>query len=375
MHHYLHQHLHQHLQHHYQQDTQPVCRSRIMSLLQQACFLILALGTTGAYALDAPNPDPNPSPSVPATYKNCPDYQAVLNLPELKGPEQKEFDSLQNRILSKLHSPYHMVHDEVINPGEEVTIVGKFDYSRMHHKDLEGEIIHAYLYGTGMDNWQHLGQFITDSDGKVYVPITLRSAGEYIVRMIVEGDLTQADGFISVVPRGQETVLFDIDGTMTKKDFDQVGDYLGTSVAEAWEYVKETVQAYIDKGYRVIMVTGRPYWNTRDTREWFTSVINLPQWHLRTNDDGGSPLDYETENFKRTYLSYLQKAKGLKIIRAYGNASTDITAYADSGIPREDTWIIGDNAGKQGTQGIFDDYTNHYSEVVQPTPEAACRRE
>lgn len=36
---------------------------------------------------------------------------------------------------------------------------------------------------------------------------------------------------------------------------------------------------------------------------------------------------------------------------AYGNATTDITAYADAGIPKAATYIIGSNGGKDGTQG------------------------
>ena len=344
-----------------------------LSNAMKASALAFTLTVGSAYALDAPEPDPNPSPSVPETIGTCPDYRGALNLPAFNGPEQKRFRKWQSRYWSRYHSPYHMVHDEIANPGDEVTIVGKFDYNRTVHKDLEGEYVHAYLYGTGMNSWKPLGKFQTSSDGKIDVPVGTLPVGEYIVRMVVEGDLTRADGFVSVVPQGQETVLFDIDGTFTLSDFEQVGDYIGASTAQSWGYAKETVQAYIDKGYRVIYVTGRPYWIARDTREWFTKIADVPQWHIRTNDDGGNPLGYETETYKREYLTYLQQEKGLKIIRAYGNAETDITAYADSGIPKSETWIIGENAGNQGTQAIHGDYSGHYFDVVESTPVAACR--
>lgn len=65
-------------------------------------------------------------------------------------------------------------------------------------------------------------------------------------------------------------------------------------------------------------------------------------------------------------------AVGLDIIRAYGNASTDIAAYADGGIPKAETWIIGSNAGVSGTQALYDDYTYHFSTVVMDTPTASC---
>lgn len=335
--------------------------------------LALLIGLSLSQAATAgPTPNPNPQPDVPPQVGSCADYQVLTELPHFAKPAKKKFRSWGNRFLSRFNSPYHMVHDQIVNPGESARVVGKFDYSRTLHKDLEKEYVKAYLYGTGMSNWQYLGRYKTDRDGKIYVNTPSLNTGEYIVRMVVEGDLTQADGFVSVVPKGQQTVLFDIDGTLTLSDFEQVGDYLGVSTAQRWNYAKETVQAYLDRGYRVIYVTGRPYWIARDSREWFTDVIELPQWHLRTNDDGGSPLSYETEAYKRQYLSHLINDKGLNIVRAYGNADTDISAYAGAGISKSETWIIGTNAGNEGTQPIYGDYSTHYFEHVLNTPYANC---
>lgn len=328
-----------------------------------------------AQAINPPNPDLNPNPQVPASIDGCPNYRGALDLPSLNGPDQRNFQRWDSRFWSRHHSPYHMVHDEIVNPGESITITGKFDYDRVFHKDLEQEYVHAYVYGTGMNQWSYLGRHKTDWDGKVYVDVPAQSEGEYIVRMIVEGDLSSADGFISVVPRGQETVLFDIDGTLTLNDAEQIGDYLGVSQAGIWPYAKQTVQNYLDKGYRVIFLTARPYWNARDTREWFTRFVNLPQWQLRTNENGGGDLfNIDIEGYKRDYLTRIQRDKGLNIIRAYGNANSDINAYLDSGIDLSNIWIIGENAGNQGTQPIHGDYSAHFFSVVESTPVAACRR-
>lgn len=345
-----------------------------------SCFAIVLLSQFSAFdkavanSVNPPNPDLDPMPNVPnETIAGCPDYRGALRLPILEQPEQRQFRRLSSRYWSSRYSPYHMVHDEVVNPGEAITIVGKFDYNRVFHKDLEREYVHAYLYGTGMENWHYLGRYKTDWDGKVYVNAGARPAGEYIVRMIVEGDLSSANGFISVIPRGQDTILFDIDGTLTLNDFEAVGDYLGVSIAQSWPYAKKTVQAYIDKGYRVVFVTGRPYWIARDTREWFTKIIDLPQWHVRTNDDSDNLLDLNTLRYKREYIQSLID-KGLNIVRAYGNADTDITAYEEAGIAKSDTWIIGDNAGQRGTQAIEGDYSGHFFSVVDSFQEARCRQ-
>jgi hypothetical protein len=69
-------------------------------------------------------------------------------------------------------------------------------------------------------------------------------------------------------------------------------------------------------------------------------------------------------------VKYLRNTVGLDIIRAYGNATTDIAAYADGGIPKAETWIIGEHAGKESTQPIYGDYTYHYSTVVAATPQS-----
>ena len=353
-----------------------------MSNIKEICFtsrivkqlipLVFVWNAHNSFA--APVPSLNPSPSVPITIGECPDYSGALNLPEFNWPEKTDFDRWVSRYWSQNYSPYHMVHDVIVNPNEPIRMVGKFDYSSTVHNDLEDEYVRAYLYGTGMSDWEYLGRFKTDGDGKVNVPVdAVSSSGEFVVRMVVEGDLSSADGFISVTTELQDTIIFDIDGTITLSDFEQVGDYFGVSVAQSWPYAQETVQAYIDKGYRIIFLTGRPYWIARDTREWFTNEIDLPQWHLHTNDDGGSPLSLDAETYKREYIAYLQDELQLNIVRAYGNADTDIAAYIDAGISEEDIWIIGENAGVSGTQDVGDNYIKHYDDIVIPTEDAMCR--
>lgn len=358
------------------QNTKSIFKKSVSTYLlyQSMLFVCLSCFINTAHSIAPPNPDLNPFPDVPQTTGSCPDYAGAIGLAEFNWPEQQSFQSVTNRYWSQFYSPYHMVHDVIVNPNQEITVVAKFDYGRVFHKDLENEYVRAYIYGTGLSQWQYLGRFKTDSDGKISVNVDSKATpGEYIVRMVVEGDLSSADGFVSVAPEGQDTVLFDIDGTLTLADFEQVGDYLGVSVAQSWPFAKEVVQAYIDKGYRVVFLTSRPYWIARDTREWFTNEINLPQWHLHTDDFGDGPFNLEAEDYKREYLNFLQDEVNLNIVRAYGNASTDISAYADSGIRKEDTWIIGSNAGNSGTQAIEGDYENHLTTVVESTPESFCR--
>lgn len=303
----------------------------------------------------------------------CPDYLTAANPPALSGPARKGFTHFGNTILTGLYKPWHMAHDVIVKSGQAAAITGKFDYDAVLHKDLEGERVHAYLYGTGMSQWQYLGSFITDSDGKINVPLGVRAVGDYVVRFVVEGDLSTTNGYLSVVDPSRDTVLFDIDGTLTINDFEAYADYVGVKTATAYSFAPQVVNAYRQKGYQVIFLTARPYWVTKDGLEWL-KIQNMGQWHYHSNPYGDGPIPPNTQQFKTDYVRFLRNTVGLNIVRAYGNATTDIAAYADGGIPKAQTYIIGANAGASGTQPIQGDYTAHYSFVVEPTPVASCRR-
>lgn len=311
--------------------------------------------------------------SLPVTTQAsyCPDYGITQTAPAAPKPAKKSFRYFGNWLLSKLYSPYHMVHDQIVQEGQSATVVGKFDYDRVLHKDLEGEYVHSYLYGTGMSGWQYLGRYKTNSDGKIYVPVSGRPQGDYIVRMVVEGDLSAATGYLTVAGAGRETVLFDIDGTITLNDFEAVGEYLGTDIADNYDFAVATVNEYVARGYQIVFLTARPYWVAKSTRNWFDAYGLVP-WNLRMNANSDNLLDLQTEQYKTDYIRYLKNTVGLNIVRAYGNAQTDINAYAAAGIPKADTYIIGSNAGKDGTQPIHGDYEQHFYEVVLDQPYADC---
>lgn len=301
----------------------------------------------------------------------CPDYTSPANPPSFSKPAKKSFRHFGSTLLAGLYKPWHMVHDQMVRSGQAATVTAKFDYDAVLHKDLEGEYVHAYLYGTGMSGWSYLGRYTTDSDGKVQVSAGTRAVGEYRLRLVVEGDLSQVDGYLSVVDPNRPAVLFDIDGTLTINDFEAYADYVGVKTAQAYYYAAETVRAYRDKGYQLVFLTARPYWVTKDAREWFT-YQQLPQWHYRGNSYGDGPIPPDTQAHKTSYVKYLREQVGLNIVRAYGNATTDIAAYADGGIPKAQTWIIGSHAGESGTQPIYGDYSYHYSTVLAQTPAASC---
>src|SRR5690606_36625798 len=136
-------------------------------------------------------------------------YDAVQSAPTLDKPTRHDFRNWGNRYLSWTHRPFHMIHDQIVREGATATIVGKFDYSSVFHKDLENEDVHVYLDGTGSQNWEYLGEHRTNGDGKISVQVQ-KPQGDYVVRMVVEGDHSEALGYLTVVGEGRKAVLFDI---------------------------------------------------------------------------------------------------------------------------------------------------------------------
>lgn len=340
-------------------------------------------------------------------FNGCTDYSIIQSAPEFNWPKPVGFSWYKflnpDNFWIKSSSPYHMVHDQIVTSTEPAIMEGKFDYDYIRHKDLENESVRVFVYGTGMRQWKEVeGSFITDSDGKIYVPVDVSKyrkganlEGDYIVRMVVEADGSSADGYLSIRKPGRDTIVFDIDGTLTTADSEQFHHYRtgGEYQAQAYSYAKEMVQAYRDKGYQLIFLTARPYWQTKDTRDWLQTTLQQADWHLHTNPNAEPiNLDFSSAkaffnafgllgkhaDFKAGYIKEL-KDKGFNIVRAYGNAKTDIEAYERELPEISEAYIIGkyaDEAVNRGMNNTGADYTYHYSTVViddLKTPYASCK--
>lgn len=305
----------------------------------------------------------------------CPNYNIENQLPNFESPPEKSFKHFANKALSFLFNPHHGVIDDVFNEKEHVHVTAKFDYDWVLHKNLEDETIHAYIYNADMDSWHYLGSQTTSKDGKVDIAVGHLHAGSYLIRMVVEGDSSTVDGFVSVIKFGQEAIVFDIDGTLTKSDLEIVKDYLKIKSAEPYPYAKELIDAYKNKHFLLVFLTARPYWMNEVTRDWINNILQAPSWQLRTKNkffgNEALPDPTHTTEYKVNYLRQLID-KGVLIKRVYGNAKTDIDAYEKAGIEKNNTYIIGENAGQKRTQPILNDYYDHLQQIVANTDDAQC---
>lgn len=281
-----------------------------------------------------------------------------------------DFDHFSSETIA-LSDPGHSIDDQIIVWPASGTpqVEGKFAYGDLS-LDLEDEIIHAAVYDCS--GWVSMGQGLTNDDGRVRFDIPaaiLAEPGRYEVLMVVDGDGSDIRGYLLVTPAGTQFVVFDIDGTLTTSDGELAEQYIfdlfgGRVVPEAYDDAQKIVQAYVDAGYEVFYMTGRPYFLSGITRGWVeTQGFPLGNLHLTASLSESAPTEGGVGDYKRDYL--LDVMAHHSVVHAYGNAATDVYAYDAAGMPKDSTFIIGAEAGADGTQAVTS-YTEHLQSVVIP---------
>lgn len=254
-------------------------------------------------------------------------------------------------------SPGHHASDVMLTPGGTAIIEAKFAYGTTS-KDLEGATVLATVRLD--DAWYPLGSATTDDDGRASVEIPsglLEFEGIYEVQWLVEEDGTTATSYAYVAAPGQKTVVFDIDGTLTMDDLELVEG----SGADIYEGAADVVSYWQSLGYQPVFITARPYLFETMTRDWLTAHgLDGPVFLKPGFTD-------DTKEYKRDLVLALKNEAKLDVEFAYGNAETDICAYAEAGIAPERTFIIGENAGKACTgfapTTAVSDYPTHLEQL------------
>ncbi len=259
---------------------------------------------------------------------------------------------------------HHGAADVVINAGDTATVTARFAYGGLL-KDLEDENISAWIE-TKSCSWQSLGVARTDDDGTVSFAVDASfatSPGRHDVRLEVHGDGSSVYSSVWVAPAGQKTVVFDIDGTLTEGDSELFKNLLLGAEPTMYDSANDVAWAYADRGYQVIYITGRPVYLDGRSRQWLASQ-DFPRGPLKLVYDLDETLPFErfVGAFKQRTLEAFKNQQGLDIAFAYGNAATDICAYAGAEIDPKHTFIIGVNAGDACDQGEPTQKVAHYAE-------------
>lgn len=308
-----------------------------------------------------------------------------------------EWQNPLTRLAVLSGGPVHSAVDVVVRPGEAFELEGKLAYGPAS-KDLERESVTAFLETDPAGcAWQYASTVLTDGDGRARVQIpagTLAEPGMYRFRYVVHGDQSEAEARVWVLDEDPRAVIFDLDGTITTADLELAGDVVVYTVdstsellfelagsplsksqwlfglerltdePEAYEGAFEVAHHYAEQGYLPIYLTGRPYLFDAVTRGWLDA--HLPAGPLFTTKDVEDSMPHRVTAYKRAHIDALE-ALGVRVQAAYGNADTDVCAYAQAGLPLERTYIIGAHAGAAcdgyAPPRALTDYPSHLAEL------------
>ncbi|XP_034452768.1 membrane-associated phosphatidylinositol transfer protein 2-like isoform X5 [Hippoglossus hippoglossus] len=282
---------------------------------------------------------------------------------ELDGKEVSEFTPskprekwLRKRTLVKIRNvtANHRVNDAVFTEGGQQLVTGRFMYGPLDMVTLAGEKVDLHIMTQPPSGeWVCFNTEVTNSSGRVsfILPEDKRlGVGVYPVKMVVRGDHTFADSYLTIIPRGTEFVVFSIDGS-----FAASVSIMGSDPKVRAGAV-DVVRHWQDLGYLIIYVTGRPDMQKQRVVAWL-SQHNFPHGIVSFCDG----LVHDPLRHKANFLKTLTEAH-LKIFAGYGSTK-DISVYTAIGLPSSQIYIVGRPSKKMQCQFITEGYAAHLSQL------------
>uniref|UniRef100_A0A667ZG52 Phosphatidylinositol transfer protein membrane associated 2 n=1 Tax=Myripristis murdjan TaxID=586833 RepID=A0A667ZG52_9TELE len=284
---------------------------------------------------------------------------------ELDGKEVSEFTPskprekwLRKRTHVKIRNvtANHRVNDAVFTEDCQQVVTGRFMYGPLDMVTLTGEKVDLHIMTQPPSGeWVYFDTEVTNSSGRVsfVIPESKRlGIGVYPVKMVVRGDHTFADSYLTVLPRGTEFVVFSIDGS-----FAASVSIMGSDPKVRAGAV-DVVRHWQDLGYLIIYVTGRPDMQKQRVVAWL-SQHNFPHGIVSFCDG----LVHDPLRHKANFLKSLTEAH-MKIFAGYGSTK-DISVYTSIGLSPSQIYIVGRPSKKMQHQCQFitEGYAAHLSQL------------
>ncbi|MCI4388100.1 hypothetical protein PGIGA_G00081650 [Pangasianodon gigas] len=285
---------------------------------------------------------------------------------ELDGKEVSEFTPskprekwLRKRTHVKIRNvtANHRVNDGVFTEDGMQVVTGRFMYGPLDMVTLTGEKVDIHIMTQPPSGeWVYFDTELTNSSGRVSytIPESKRlGIGVYPVKMVVRGDHTSADSYLTVLPRATEFVVFSIDGS-----FAASVSIMGSDPKVRAGAV-DVVRHWQDLGYLIVYVTGRPDMQKQRVVAWL-SQHNFPHGIVSFCDG----LVHDPLRHKANFLKSLMTEAHMKIFAAYGSTK-DISVYTSLGLPPSNIYIVGRPTKKMQHQCQFisDGYASHLSHL------------
>uniref|UniRef100_A0A8C5DVW3 Membrane-associated phosphatidylinositol transfer protein 3 n=1 Tax=Gouania willdenowi TaxID=441366 RepID=A0A8C5DVW3_GOUWI len=249
----------------------------------------------------------------------------------------------------------HRVNDVIATEDGPQTLVGRFMYGPLDMVTLTGEKVDILLMTQPQSGrWVHFDTEVTNSSGRVTytIPKSKRlSLGVYPIKMVVKGDQTTAEGYLTVLPTNMECVVFSIDGS-----FAASVSIMGSD-PKVRPGAVDVVRHWQDLGYLIIYITGRPDMQKQRVVSWL-SQHNFPHGMIFFSEG----LVHDPLRQKTIFLKHLIQECHIKIISAYGSMK-DISVYNMLGLSPSQIYIVGRPSKKYQNQCQFlsEGYAAHLS--------------
>uniref|UniRef100_A0A8B9CCY9 Phosphatidylinositol transfer protein membrane associated 1 n=1 Tax=Anser brachyrhynchus TaxID=132585 RepID=A0A8B9CCY9_9AVES len=249
----------------------------------------------------------------------------------------------------------HRASDIIVCEGKAQVLSGRFMYGPLDVVTLTGEKVDIYIMTQPLSGkWLYYGTEVTSGSGRLTFTIPPDKAlaiGIYPVRMVVRGDHSYAEAYLTVVARGTESVVFSIDGSFTASV-----SIMGSDPKVRAGAV-DVVRHWQDSGYMIIYVTGRPDMQKHRVVAWL-SQHNFPHGAVSFCDG----LTHDPLRQKAAFLQSLRTE--ITIVAGYGSTK-DVSVYSSLGLAPSHIYIVGRAVKKFHNQCQFlsEGYVAHLAQL------------
>ncbi|CAF4433765.1 unnamed protein product, partial [Didymodactylos carnosus] len=261
-------------------------------------------------------------------------------------------------------APNHRANDTMVVDHKPQIISAKFHYGPIDMVCLANEKVDIYVmrsepYG----EWLLLNTNETDAHGRIRfkIPEDMKlPLGMHPVKLVVRGDHTSVDLYLTVLPPNSEAVVFSIDGSFT------ASFSVSASDPKVRPGAVDVVRHWRELGYIIIYITARPDIQQHKVVHWLAQH-NFPHGMTLFNDGlSREPIKNKTEMLR----SVIECAE-LTIGAAYGS-SKDVPVYQACKVPADRIFVIGKFKNRLQNQARFlvDGYALHLAELTKP---GVCR--
>ncbi|XP_050752902.1 membrane-associated phosphatidylinositol transfer protein 1 [Gymnogyps californianus] len=251
----------------------------------------------------------------------------------------------------------HRASDVIVCEGKAQVLSGRFMYGPLDVVTLTGEKVDIYIMTQPLSGkWLYYGTEVTSGSGRLTFtipPDKVLAIGIYPVRMVVRGDHSYAEAYLTVVARGTESVVFSIDGSFTASV-----SIMGSDPKVRAGAV-DVVRHWQDAGYMIIYVTGRPDMQKHRVVAWL-SQHNFPHGAVSFCDG----LTHDPLRQKAAFLQSLRTEAEITIVAGYGSTK-DVSVYSSLGLAPAHIYIVGRAVKKFHNQCQFlsEGYVAHLAQL------------